>query len=200
MPALFTFLSQRFAEHRFLYVLIILMSIGSGFLKLLSDQANQDVSIYIAKSNNLWVYHGSKSIKSKLYELERNHLALELSRLHKSEVEPGLMTAALANLDREITRYKREQADIQAQAIRYDLAFEISQRKSLIIKSAFLMSVVSIFSLLLMVFLGIRYLAPVLISLLLFIGASGLGLYGYSCHQCFNLQIRTVTEEDTQLN
>ncbi len=99
----------------FLLTIIISQAIINLFLDAFLNQSER----YLQERNDQWSYYQSKSIKSKLYEIEKNNLIFTFkSESNKNKKE--LLELLINNLDTEIQRYKREQNDIQNSAIRLD--------------------------------------------------------------------------------
>jgi ATP-dependent Zn protease len=127
-------------KSKFIYILgIFLLGLITLILVFFKDQSVQDINAKLSIRNNLWGHYGQKSIKAKLYEIEKNHLALYLHSLQN----PNEITAnkvIIANLDRELQRYKSEQNSIQEEAIKADNEFENNKKGSLILGIMLLIS------------------------------------------------------------
>ncbi len=105
-------------------IILLLLLAGAILINFAESQVSESVLINLGIRNNLWQHYSSKSLKGKFYEIEKNRLALQNSG-------NGLSFVVASNLGREIERYKKEQAEIQAQAVRYDTLFESVRRKHL---------------------------------------------------------------------
>lgn len=158
----------------FLGLLIVLSGIG---IKFLAEQEAANVTIHQVARNNLWSHYSSKSLKSKLYEIEKNRLILSLQSNSEPKSET-LINTLIANLDREILRYRKEQSDIQAEANRYDRLFETARRKHSIFSSAYSLIQASFALLVLAVLLRIKTLWPKIIFLILFLISILMTAYG----------------------
>ncbi len=122
------------------YILaIFLLSLVILILGFLKDQSIKDITAKLSIRNNLWGHYGQKSVKAKLYEIEKNHLALYLHSL-KDTAEISANKVIIANLDRELQRYKSEQNSIQEEAIKADNEFENNKKGSLILGIMLLIS------------------------------------------------------------
>jgi hypothetical protein len=122
------------------YILaIFLLSLVILILGFLKDQSIKDITAKLSIRNNLWGHYGQKSVKAKLYEIEKNHLALYLHSL-KDPAEISANKVVIANLDRELQRYKSEQNSIQEEAIKADNEFESNKKGSLILGIMLLIS------------------------------------------------------------
>jgi len=119
--------------------------LGTVSIGLLQNEAEQSVNIHLSVRNNLWAHYGNKSIKSKLYEVEKNHLNLFAQEV-KDPARLSVMNVLMANLDREIARYKKEQSDIQSEAVKSDTRFELAKRKHFFFSIAFYIALFSLLS------------------------------------------------------
>lgn len=107
------------------------------FLKDISfHESNEQLSI----RNNLWAHFGTKSIKSKLYELEKNNLNFLLSRL-TSEEDKVIAQTLIANLDSEIARYKEEKSEQSIQALEADTKYQKASNKFRFFSLAFIVAI-----------------------------------------------------------
>lgn len=112
----------------------------TGILGLIADQARQSINLHLNIRNNLWNHYNFKSLKSKLYEIEKNRLALGAEFVGQDLQTKTLLPILTNNLDRELRRYKKEQSDIQAEAVHSDTNFELAKRKYLVFSIGFLLS------------------------------------------------------------
>ena len=80
-----------------------------------------------------------------------------------------LLPILTSNLDREITRYKKEQSDIQAEATRSDTNFELAKRKYLIFSISFLLAFLGLSSFISYLVLRLELLWPKVMIGLLFL-------------------------------
>ncbi|MDJ0626140.1 MAG: DUF4337 family protein [Candidatus Caenarcaniphilales bacterium] len=128
-------------------ILLLLISFLILFTNYIREQSLQNVQIFLSMRNNLWDHYGNKSIKSKLYEIEKNNFVF-----HTNDIEDlsqlAITKSLIANLDHEIARYKKEKFDIQEDALNADTKYELAKRQHSIYLTAFS---IAVFSLLLVV-------------------------------------------------
>jgi hypothetical protein len=128
------------------YILFLTVSIVAAWILFLANNAEQEVQTNLSIRNNLWSHYNSKSLKSKLFEIEKNRLVLSGQLSGQDLTKNVLLNSLAGNLDREITRYRKEQTDIQAEAVRRDNSFELSKRRKATYDLAALLAAVSISS------------------------------------------------------
>lgn len=84
------------------------------------------------QASDQWSYFQAKSIKSYLYEMQRDKMELELkssgSRLSKSGVDE--YSKKIDDYDKKIAKYEKEKADIQSEAKRFESVRNDAQRHS----------------------------------------------------------------------
>jgi hypothetical protein len=136
----------------------------------LQEQAQQSVVIQLSIRNNLWSHYNAKSIKSKLYELEKNRLALTAQLTLKNDAQ-AILGSIAGNLDREINRYNKEQSDIKNEAVRYDTLFELARRREIAYSISALIAQVSLFSFLAFLILRLQKLRYVILIILFFLAS-----------------------------
>jgi hypothetical protein len=84
------------------------------------------------QASDQWSYFQAKSIKSYLYEMQRDKMELELkssgSRLSKSGVDE--YSKKIDDYDKKIAKYEKEKVDIQSEAKRFESVRNDAQRHS----------------------------------------------------------------------
>ena len=91
-------------------------------------ELNEQIQVHMDNRNNEWVHYSGKSIKSRLYEIQRNNFAIALTRADSQSRK--LIETLMNNLDEEIRRYDRDKTEIQARAVKEDNSFELLRKKS----------------------------------------------------------------------
>ncbi len=92
-----------------------LASLWSIFLSCSLETVKEQWIISAIDRGESWNHYGFKSVKSKIYGLEKNRL----NASSQKQTDPAY-DINRANLDREIIRYDREQKKIQVEAIDQD--------------------------------------------------------------------------------
>lgn len=123
----------------FLFLFVSLTTVLTNFFK---EESAQSVSIHLSVRNNLWSHYGIKSLKSKLYELEKNNFVFS-SQIVKDAEQEGVSRTIIDNLDHEISRYKKEQNDIQSNALNADTKYELARRRYLVFLVSFSLCLLS---------------------------------------------------------
>jgi hypothetical protein len=111
------------------FVVLLVLALGVVVTDFYERRSSEELSVRLAVRNNLWDHYGSKSVKSKMYQIEKNHLNI-LANSTKDETQRSLLQINVSNLNREIERYDKEQDDIQKDAQEADKQFEIAKRKA----------------------------------------------------------------------
>lgn len=161
----------------FFYLLFLVIAMGTVAINLLQNEAQESVNIHLSVRNNLWSHYGTKSIKSKIYEVEKNHLNLTMQDI-TDQSKLSVMNVVMANLDREVSRYKKEQDDIQSEAVKSDTRFEIAKRKHLVLLISLSFSLFSLLSLIGAFLLKLENIFPKLTSVVSFLVALAVSAYG----------------------
>ncbi|MDX1920693.1 MAG: DUF4337 family protein [Candidatus Caenarcaniphilales bacterium] len=133
----------------FLFLFVAFLTVLTNFFK---EESSLSVNVHLSVKNNLWSHYGFKSLKSKMYELERNNFVFSAQAL-KDETRETVLTTLIDNLGSEIGRYKKEQNSIQADAEKADTKYELARKR-------YLMFLIS-FSLALLGFLLCSYLVTI---------------------------------------
>lgn len=116
---------MRVFEHKYyLFAISILAFIGYLITGYLQSNFYSLSEVYLTEKNNAWSHYSSKSIKKKIYEVQRNQI------LYNSVIDAKLKTTLLQNIDAEVSRYNDEQEQIRVQALDYDEKFSGVNKKT----------------------------------------------------------------------
>jgi hypothetical protein len=125
------------------FLLLVFSSLSLILTSFLKDETLFAVNVNAASKNNLWAHYGQKSLKSKLYELEKNSFVLNLQSTNDAGKQ-ALSQTLIDNLDSEIGRYREEQSNLQKDAIVADTKYETSKRRFKIFLYSFYLSSVAL--------------------------------------------------------
>lgn len=123
----------------FLFLFVSFTTVITNFFK---EESALSVNIHLSVRNNLWSHYGIKSLKGKLYELEKNNFIFASQTINEPSQE-GVSRTLIDNLDHEISRYKKEQNDIQSNALNADTKYELARRRYLVFLVSFSLCLLS---------------------------------------------------------
>jgi len=108
------------------FVSFIIVAFCYCYSQSLLKKQERKLYLSISERNNIWSHFDSKSVKSRLYEIERS--SLPMLAIHK-ELDQEILQTLAENLDREIKRYNREKKDLQSHAIKHDNLWRLLSKK-----------------------------------------------------------------------
>lgn len=112
-PARPGFLADRWTQ--WVALTTTILAVCAAISSLRGGAFSTRVQLATTQETNRWSYYQSKSIKQVVLETERDLLRVQVLEASTPAARDA-MTARLAALDTEITRYDREKNDIKAQA------------------------------------------------------------------------------------
>ena len=139
-----------------IFLLSSLINFGAGILE-------RQGSIYLGERNNYWSYFASKSIKSRLYEIQRNNLSILLNKARAAD-EIKIIESVGKDIDNELERYLEEKEEIQGKAIKYDNLYEKTKKQISILDIAKILAQMTFVSLLILLIMGIEIRRPIIIA------------------------------------
>lgn len=106
-----------------LFFILFFTFSGFSVIDCIIKNLNRTHQTFLAERNNYWSYFASKSIKSRLYEIQRNNVSLFLATTSDKD-EAAAIESIGKNIDNELSRYDQEKQAIQAKAIDFDNKYE----------------------------------------------------------------------------
>ena len=118
-------LKKRVFIFSFLLAFISLNSILNIFINKQEIYLNE----LLQNRNNSWVHYGDKSIKSRIYEVQRSFLSMYINKQdnsNKNQAESEILSALIKNIDSHIDTYSSEKREKQIKATEYDRLYNLA--------------------------------------------------------------------------
>lgn len=123
--------SKSFNLNTWIALTTALMAVFAAITTLYVGKFSSRTVLFQAQETDQWAYYQAKSIKSYLYEVQKQQYDIELS------AQPGMpktvrekMERTMADYDKQIKRYEGEKSEIKAQAEELAKSKEVSSHKA----------------------------------------------------------------------
>lgn len=102
----------------YLATITVLLALGATLSTLRVGSYSNRSILRQTQASNQWAYFQSKSVKSYLYELQKEKLEMELQQLKSSAPQETVdrYTAKIESYAQKLKTYEQEKAEIQAEA------------------------------------------------------------------------------------
>ncbi len=123
--------SKTFNLNTWIALTTALMAVFAAITTLYVGKYSSRTVLFQAQETDQWAYYQAKSIKSYLYEVQKQEFDIELS------AQPGMpkaarekMIKAMENYDKQISRYEGEKNEIKAKAEELAGSKDVSSHKA----------------------------------------------------------------------
>ncbi|MFH0823897.1 MAG: DUF4337 domain-containing protein [Pseudomonadota bacterium] len=116
----------------YLAVTTIILAVFATLAGFKEGNNSVDSVLNQTQAANQWSYYQAKSIKSYLYEMQKDKLEMEL-KARKKEISPELIAeyeGKISTYGKDIERYSKERKDIMVEAKKYENLRDDVQRRA----------------------------------------------------------------------